>query len=331
MKKTIVIGLDGLEPRLVDAMLEAGKLPNLAELARRGGYSRVATTSPAQTPVASVHVRHGREPRRSRYLRLFHARPSDIPSRFRPQPLRARGRFFRPRAVNLRRGQPVLDLWVPPELGSTVALPMHLSAGIRLRARMLSGWGSPTCVADWARPPTTPRVTSVPGRARVRTLSGSHRDRPADRDLPYRPEESQGGGDLRLDVTLVPDVAGRRIIVRSAGSPKEVEIREGQWSDWVRVKLNWACSSRKRADWRCSTSSNLSQHWRCMRRRSIPDVETPLFPISHPSDYAVRLAEDIGGLYHTTGMVEDHAGLNNERISEDARPVRHGLGASARR
>src|SRR4051812_46169863 len=47
MKKTIVIGLDGLEPRIVEAMLEAGQLPNLAELRRRGGFSRVATTSPA--------------------------------------------------------------------------------------------------------------------------------------------------------------------------------------------------------------------------------------------------------------------------------------------
>ena len=43
----------------------------------------------------------------------------------------------------------------------------------------------------------------------------------------------------------------------------------------------------------------------------------PLFPISEPPEYAGDLASQIG-LYHTTGMVEDHAGLNNERISEEA-------------
>ena len=45
------------------------------------------------------------------------------------------------------------------------------------------------------------------------------------------------------------------------------------------------------------------------------DPHSPLFPISDPPEYAAEIAERIG-LYYTTGMVEDHAGLNNERISE---------------
>ena len=52
MKKVIVIGLDGLEPKIVDAMLAEGALPHLDRLRTRGGFSRVATTTPAQTPVA---------------------------------------------------------------------------------------------------------------------------------------------------------------------------------------------------------------------------------------------------------------------------------------
>ena len=47
------------------------------------------------------------------------------------------------------------------------------------------------------------------------------------------------------------------------------------------------------------------------------DAAAPLFPISHPEDYAGRLAGSIG-TFHTTGMVEDHTGINNERIGEDA-------------
>ncbi|MGD0043773.1 MAG: alkaline phosphatase family protein, partial [Isosphaeraceae bacterium] len=48
----IVIGLDGLEPRIVQTMLAAGELPNLQRLRAEGAFSRVATTTPAQTPVA---------------------------------------------------------------------------------------------------------------------------------------------------------------------------------------------------------------------------------------------------------------------------------------
>ena len=46
------------------------------------------------------------------------------------------------------------------------------------------------------------------------------------------------------------------------------------------------------------------------------DPDAPFFPISDPPEYAADLAAQIG-LYYTTGMVEDHAGLNNERISEE--------------
>jgi predicted AlkP superfamily phosphohydrolase/phosphomutase len=44
LRKVVVIGLDGLEPRLVESLLAAGELPNLAKLRGQGGFSRVATT-----------------------------------------------------------------------------------------------------------------------------------------------------------------------------------------------------------------------------------------------------------------------------------------------
>ena len=50
--KVIVLGLDGLEPKIVDRLLRGGELPHLARLRAQGGYGRVATTCPAQTPVA---------------------------------------------------------------------------------------------------------------------------------------------------------------------------------------------------------------------------------------------------------------------------------------
>ena len=52
MKKVIAIGLDGLEPKIAESMIAAGDLPNLAKIQKQGGYSRLQTTYPAQTPVA---------------------------------------------------------------------------------------------------------------------------------------------------------------------------------------------------------------------------------------------------------------------------------------
>jgi predicted AlkP superfamily phosphohydrolase/phosphomutase len=46
------LGLDGLDPAIVARLLEANQLPHLARLRDRGSLARVATTRPAQTPVA---------------------------------------------------------------------------------------------------------------------------------------------------------------------------------------------------------------------------------------------------------------------------------------
>ena len=61
-KKAIVIGLDGLEPTIVEAMLDRGELPNLARIRRSGWYSRLRTTYPAQTPVAWSSFSTGTNP-----------------------------------------------------------------------------------------------------------------------------------------------------------------------------------------------------------------------------------------------------------------------------
>jgi predicted AlkP superfamily phosphohydrolase/phosphomutase len=47
------------------------------------------------------------------------------------------------------------------------------------------------------------------------------------------------------------------------------------------------------------------------------DPAAPLFPVSSPGDYAKELSERVG-LFSTLGMAEEHNGLNNGRLDEDA-------------
>ena len=61
-RKVIVIGLDGLEPTIVESMLERGELHNLARVRQMGSYSRLRTTYPAQTPVAWSSFATGTNP-----------------------------------------------------------------------------------------------------------------------------------------------------------------------------------------------------------------------------------------------------------------------------
>jgi len=51
-KKVIVLGLDGLDPKLIRAMIDLGRAPNFKKLAAMGSFRSLRTTMPALSPVA---------------------------------------------------------------------------------------------------------------------------------------------------------------------------------------------------------------------------------------------------------------------------------------
>ncbi len=52
IRRLVILGLDGLEPTLVDRFMAEGKMPNLAKLKEMGSYQRLGTTTPPLSPVA---------------------------------------------------------------------------------------------------------------------------------------------------------------------------------------------------------------------------------------------------------------------------------------
>ncbi len=63
-RKAIVLGLDGLDPGMVRAMIDSGRLPNFAKLAKMGSFTRLQTTMPALSPVAWSSFITGQNPGR---------------------------------------------------------------------------------------------------------------------------------------------------------------------------------------------------------------------------------------------------------------------------
>ncbi|MBN1593303.1 MAG: alkaline phosphatase family protein, partial [Candidatus Coatesbacteria bacterium] len=51
-QKVIVLGFDGVSPGLLEPWVEKGFLPNTEKLMRLGGYRRLGTTNPPESPVA---------------------------------------------------------------------------------------------------------------------------------------------------------------------------------------------------------------------------------------------------------------------------------------
>lgn len=61
-RRVVIVGLDGLEPKLTERYMSEGLLPNLAALKEQGSFSRLGTTLPALSPVAWSSFQTGVNP-----------------------------------------------------------------------------------------------------------------------------------------------------------------------------------------------------------------------------------------------------------------------------
>jgi predicted AlkP superfamily phosphohydrolase/phosphomutase len=320
VKKVIVIGLDGLEPKIVEPMLERGELPNLARVRDSGGYSRVRTTFPAQTPVAWSTFSTGTNPGGHGIFDFIRRDPLTYLPDLALNRYEQKSAFLPPKAVNLRRGVTVWNLLTAAGIPSVVLRCPCTYPPDTIDGRTLSGMGVPDLRGGLG---TGTFYTSEPGVKAGESENVVELSRESEGTIRTHiigprnsPRRSRAAEDLAVDVTLLVDRARHRIVVSSGGEPSQLEVHEGEWSGWLRIKFK----------------SGMLQSVRGMLRfflvRLEPRIElyaspinfdpaAPMFPISSPWEYASELAREVGTFY-TTGMVEDHTGLSNGRFDEAA-------------
>jgi predicted AlkP superfamily phosphohydrolase/phosphomutase len=315
MKKVIIIGLDGLEPKIVSSMLDAGELPNLARLKESGGYSHVHTTYPAQTPVAWSTFSTGTNPGGHGIFDFIRRDPKTYLPNLSLNRYEQRNAFLPPKAVNLRRGTPVWTLLSKAGIPSTILRCPCTYPPDKIRGRMLSGMGVPDLRGGLGTSTfySSDESTKAQESENVLHVRTDKNDTIATHLI--GPRNPKTLSDFQFEITLHLDASAKRVILRSTGEPTVLEIQEGQWSDWLRVKF------------KTGRLQSVRGAVRFYLVQSAPDFELyaspinfdpnviSLFPISSPPEYAGELSKKIGTFY-TTGMVEDHGGLNNGRFDE---------------
>ncbi len=75
--RVVILGFDGVDAQVVEQMLAAGRLPNLAALKQRGGYSPLTPTVPAQTPVSWATFTTGLDPGGHEIFDFLKRNPAD--------------------------------------------------------------------------------------------------------------------------------------------------------------------------------------------------------------------------------------------------------------
>src|SRR5258708_16428665 len=86
-KKLIVLGIDGMDPQLLQQYMAEGIMPNFAALAARGSVLPLETSIPPQNPVAWSNLIPGIKPARHATSDSIRRKPPTMTPHFSTSPL----------------------------------------------------------------------------------------------------------------------------------------------------------------------------------------------------------------------------------------------------
>jgi predicted AlkP superfamily phosphohydrolase/phosphomutase len=313
IKKVIVIGLDGLEPKLAEKYLANGNLPNFKRLQEMGGYARVRTTTPAQTPVAWSTFATGTNPGGHGIYDFLRRDPQTYLPMLGLSRHEQKNAFTLPKAVNLRRGKAIWDVLSDAGIPSTVIRCPCTYPPEPVRGKMLAGVGVPDLRGGLGSPVvySSRSISSADFNEKVFQVSLEQ----GSTAIPiFGPRHPRANQDLTTPARLTLQPGGGKARLSLEDESGSVELEPGKWSDWLKVRFK----------------SGLLQAAHGMLRFYVRELEpdlfiyaspvnfdpqAPLFPISSPESYAAELEHRLGTFY-TLGMAEDHDGLINGRFDE---------------
>jgi len=322
--RLIVLGFDGMDPRLTQQWMDDGSLPNFSRLAETGEFHELKTSNPAQSPVAWSDFATGHGPgdhgiydflRRdaATYAPAFSISESIPPKTVLPLfgmelPL-DEGEI-----INRRNGQPFWSA-VEADGGASTVLRVPVTYPPDPIHRMLAGMGVPDLLGTQG---TYTLYTTRPTAAASSASTRAIRVRP---DRSGRIETLLEGPahpllkdapPLSVDLVMEPDGDGVAITLDG----QAVRLDSGQWSDWITVNFPFLGVASVSGMVRLNLVANYPRVQLYVSPIHI-DPRDPVVPLSSPPEYAAQLAADIG-LYHTTGMPEETWSLNEGHLSDRA-------------
>lgn len=341
-KRVIVLGIDGFDPQLSERLMDAGRMPNLAQLRAAGGYARLGTSIPPQSPVAWASFITGGDAGAHGIFDFIHRRPEQQCAPY----------YSASETIGATEGWEVgdhklpLNFW-PFNHGTTQTL---------LRREGTPFWdyldaaGIPSCLYDI--PSNYPPSPSAHGHHRCLAGMGTP-------DLlgtygtyqcfstRVRQVRDQGGGILKPIVfkdhaakvkltgpvnTLLQKPVETQVEFRVYRHPTEPQVRieiqgqtivlkEGEWSGWAKVSFPLEMPSFLRNDAVGGICRFYLQEVRPTFRLYVSPLNMdPSDPggqkVSEPQKFVTEIADELG-LFSTLGFQEDHKALSNKVFTDE--------------
>jgi predicted AlkP superfamily phosphohydrolase/phosphomutase len=336
-----VLGVDGLDPVILDRLMAEAKLPHFAGLAEQGSYQRLGTANPPQSPVAWSNFVTGRDPGGHGVFDFVHRDPATyLPISSATPPVDDPGsalEFFgwvipvsAPEVVNTRSGTPWWDVLVAAGVDTEVYripgnYPVPASDAKVLSGMgtvdMRGGYGTYTLFTDHPLEADDPKGDVKRVTLQDLDLDGSPETVEATLAGPpdlfhLRPGEIPGEGDyLTTRVTVHVDPDTDTAVVR-AGSATAL-LREGEWSDWIEVSfdaLPWGLMPLHGAV--RFFAIELRPRFQVYASAVNLSAASPPQVVTSPDDWVDELYATLGQFY-TLGMPEETGALRDGVFSDD--------------
>jgi predicted AlkP superfamily phosphohydrolase/phosphomutase len=318
--RVVILGFDGVEPTIVDAMFAANELPNLAKLRDEGSYKRLTSAIPPQSPSAWSSFMtckgtgaHG--------IYDFIVRD---PSRPAPKPgfgssehvkLGADGAVVQPaRFVGYRKGE---TFWKEADAQglkcTSLMVPFAFPADDLAQGHMLCGLG----VQD-IRGTDSTFFSFSDTYAKQEAVSGGilfplafERDT-AKLTIPGARQAPSKYVDVPIEFTV--DRAAHKVTIKTPG--ETVTAAKDEWSKWVRWSFDLSPKYSVKTISRfyvLDAGEHMNVYMACFQY----DPKAPYIRFSTPETFSGEL-EDRYGLYKTIGWNYDTHALRKDALTDDA-------------
>ncbi len=324
-ERVVILGFDGMEPSFVSKWMAEGKLPNMSRLAARGGFHKLATSNPPESPVAwasfvtsSNPGKHGiydflrRDP--ETYFPDIVA-PDQVPPKFLLKLIPVR----RPKLVRTRGGTSFWKHADDARIESTIfQVPASFPPDELTYGRQLSGLGIPDIRGTqgtffyFATDLSELEVgnTEFGGKLVKLKLIGDMAK--SEIEGPKNPLAKKFSR-ISTPVSFKLDRGAHKVTISACGRTQTVPERS--WSDWFTVTFQVTPLAKIHS----IGKFYVLQTSPALRIYLMPlswDPRSPAVPISNPADFAERLAK-ANGLYKTLGWAIDTWALTEQRIDEE--------------
>ncbi len=349
--KVLVLGMDGLDPILLERLMDEDRLPNFSRLAALGDYSPFGTSMPPQSPVAWANFISGSRPGTHQIYDFIHRKPNPEGSAWPVQPFLSTSQAFGPAdpdkawtfgrwripldsggIENLRRGDAFWNHMVKNGITTTIYRmpanypPPEESPGSG-EFKVLSGMGTPDLLGTYGeftvfKEDLRRESKSVGGGQFIRLDVEKDRviaklEGPENYLLDVPPGEKPP--KMTVELEIVRDPVEDAITV-TVGDEKLL-LKEGEWTDWISIEFKTGLPGSTVVG-----AMGLPTSLHAIVRLYVKEVHpklniyvTPLNidpvhpanPISYPPEWAAEVAA-------TTGM----GGMYTAGIPEDTKALR---------